>query len=291
MPFVLAWRFPSRVRIVRIVQLWEVVVSVPLRIVTVLGGALFVALALGIVLPPMLDELNSDTPVDFPGGSLTVILMLLFFGAAPAFVGVRLIWRAMSGDPVATPQTARAAAIAETPAVAQVLTGDGMPVGAADQSPIAFAPAPVPNPPPPPSARREMAAAVAAATLPTLAPPNRPWSARIRAQMQNPLGLALVVAVVTIPLMILLRPAAAYVGTLALTIYAIAVIGMSAVRKSWLISALTSAGTGMMLFIVLAMTAGAMEQGEGNNPVFMLPGALFYLGIGLTGIARLFTRR
>ena len=109
--------------------------------------------------------------------------------------------------------------------------------------------------------------------------------------MRTPLGLALALAAVTMPLMILLRPAGAYIGTLALVVYSIVVIGMSTVHKSWWSSALMSAGTGMMLFVVLAMTAGALEQGEGNNPVFVLPGLLFYGGMGLTGVARLFNRR
>ena len=47
----------------------------------------------------------------------------------------------------------------------------------------------------------------------------------------------------------------------------------------------------MMLVIVLGATAGALEQGEGNNPMLVLPGMLFYLAIGLTGIARLFSRQ
>ena len=101
----------------------------------------------------------------------------------------------------------------------------------------------------------------------------------------------MVVAAVTIPLMVLLRPAGAYVGTVALTIYAIAVIGMTTVRPSWWFTALTSAGTGLMLFIVLGLTAGALVQWRGQQSGPVLPGFVFYVGIGLTGIARLFNRR
>ena len=269
--------------------------SVPLRIVTFFGGVLFIILALGIVIPPLSDVL-SDPKLDELAGNVAVVLMVLFFGAAPAFVGVRLIRRSVRDDPgaVVARQPLPGAAVAEpAPLSEQPAPVDATVARAsAETAPVAPPPSSYDAAlPPPPSERRAVVEAAAhAATLDTTAQ-ARPWSARLAALFQSPLGLALVTAIVTIPLMVLLRIGGAYVGTLALTFYAIAVIGMSAIHKSWSVSALTSAGTGMMLFIVLAMTAGALEQGEGNNPVFMLPGLLFYVGIGLTGVARFLSRR
>jgi len=246
--------------------------SVPLRIVTLLGGLMFVALAAGLVLPPLNDVFSDPNPVDGPGGSFTVVLMVLFIGAAPAFVGTRLILRAVRGDQPAAATVPLDAA----PAIAEPVSSPFSPDSAL---------------PPPPSERRAQMDEAAAATAMSEGTPARTWSARLGAIVRTPLGLALALAAVTMPLMILLRPAGAYIGTLALMVYSIVVIGMSTVHKSWWYSVFMSGGTGMMLFIVLAMTAGALEQGEGNNPVFVVPGLLFYGGIGLTGVARLFNRR
>ena len=244
--------------------------SVPLRIVTMLGGLMFVALAAGLMLPPLHDVFSDPNPVDGPGGSVTVVLLVLFVGAAPAFVGARLILRAVRG---------------ENPAADAVTPDAAPPIAEPVSSPLS----PDRALPPPPAADR--IADVVAAAVVSEDRPARPRSSRLRAVVRNPLGLALALAAVTMPLMILLPPAGAYIGTLALLVYTVVVIGMSTVQKSWWTSALMSAGTGMMLFIVLAMTAGALEQGEGNNPVFVLPGLLFYAGMGLTGVARLFSRR
>jgi hypothetical protein len=246
--------------------------SAPLRIVPFIGGLLFIALALGIVLPPLFDLLNDGSPLEQLGGTIGVILMLLFFGAAPAFVGVRLIrhaTRSRSHTGADTPPMTTAPAIAEAPTTP-----------------------PASPPPPPPSVRRvreaERAVRTAASSDGSRA---SSWPDRLRTLSGSSLGLAVLVGAISIPCMVLRRDGGAYVATIALTLYAIFEIGRSTVGRSWFLSALTSAGTGMMLFIVLAATAGAIEQGEGNNPVFVLPGMLFYVGIGLTGIARLFSRR
>jgi hypothetical protein len=264
--------------------------SAPLRIAPFIGGLLFIVLALGIALPPLSDVLNDPDPVDGLGADAAVVLMVLFFAAAPAFVGVHLIQRATRGEPGAVAATAHmgpAPAIAEAPPAAHALTNGATTASPMDQSPVALPPSYDAALPPPPSVRRaeaEFAVAGGAAQAGS-------WLYRLRALRQSSLGLAVVVAVLTIPLMVLLRPEGVYVATVALMIYAIAEIWRSAAGQSWFIPALTSAGIGMMLFIVLGATAGALEQGEGNNPVLVLPGILFYAGIALTGVVRLFSRR
>ena len=71
---------------------------------------------LGLVLPPLNDVFSDPAPVDGPGGSFTVVLMVLFIGAAPAFVGMRLILRALSQRPR---RGRREASLDAAPAIAE----------------------------------------------------------------------------------------------------------------------------------------------------------------------------
>src|SRR5262245_33550344 len=68
-----------------------------LRFLAGAAGLLFLALALGIVAPPLVDLLADPWDVDLPGGAVTAAVMLLFAGSVPCLLGVYLLRKAFRG--------------------------------------------------------------------------------------------------------------------------------------------------------------------------------------------------
>ena len=112
-------------------------------------------------------------------------------------------------------------------------------------------------------------------------------------QLRNPLtlvrtsaGLALAVALVSVPAMIIWRDAAPIIGPFALTVFSLVDPLTNIGRRTWWAGAFVSAASCFVLFLVTAVTTDAVTNQPDVQIGFILPLMVYPATMALSGLIR-----
>jgi hypothetical protein len=333
-----------------------------LRFAVGLIGLIFVAAGLALVAPTVLDIIITGEDVDFPGGAVGIIALLLVAGSFPLVFGGYLLRKAFAlgarssvtpaSEPVQASEIVAAVAIPERPA-----TGTLDDVGARmsdaamrhDVAPVDTLPPPSPQQARPRPRRIWLAVFGLCVTLPGLVvvllglwemtfgltPPEQRtdpgvtvmiviigtipvavglWLARtgdpgmgprfvedVRSRIETlrnkpsallalgrtSVGLALAIAIITLPLLFVWREAAPITAMWASMLFSVADPVLNVSRRSWWLGAFISVSVWFALLLTVVAVADAISPMREGTMIFMLPMMLYPMALGLSGFARL----
>jgi hypothetical protein len=111
--------------------------------------------------------------------------------------------------------------------------------------------------------------------------------AGIAAVLRNPMGLALVTAMVCVPLMLIWQRQSPLIAVNGLIVYSLADPLQNLLRRSWWIGAFLSAASWTGLLLVLVVTAEAISPMHEGSLIFLLPMMIYAAAIAFSGVARL----
>ena len=109
----------------------------------------------------------------------------------------------------------------------------------------------------------------------------------LKALLRTSIGLAFVIAMVSLPLILIAGQASILVALGATTLFAAVDPLFNFTRRSWWLGAILSAGSWLALFAILSAAADKVAPMREGAMVFMLPMMIFGGAIALSGFARL----